>query len=216
MKSLFEAWRRHLWLWVLPAAFCILNLLVFAFYNSAFAGKVETLESRHRTATERLTALEQEREVIEEFLVKVGAHQQEVDGLYATRFETEAQRFTRAVQEVKTLARQAGLKPTSFGYPKKDFGDQGLVQRNINFSVNGTYDQLRTFINFLELSDHFVTLNSVTLGDSGEARQNPNLGINLAMSTIFSTREIAPRPAEVETGAETDAETEAEAEEPTT
>ncbi len=38
MTSLFDNWRRHLWLWVLPLGFCVLNLLGIAFYHSAFAG----------------------------------------------------------------------------------------------------------------------------------------------------------------------------------
>ena len=209
MISLFEAWRRHLWLWVLPAVFCIVNLLVYAFYRSAFAGKVESLEVRHRTATERVEAMVEERRVIEQFLTNVGDHRDEVRGLYGSRFETEALRFTRAIQEVKGLARKAGLEPSAFAYPRKTFPEQGLVQRNIDFSVAGTYDQLRTFINLLELSDHFLTLNSVTLGDSGDSGRNPNLNIDLSVSTIFSARPV-------EVSAPVEPEEPQQAEEPTT
>ena len=190
MTSFFEAWRRHLWLWLPPLVFCALNLLVFAFYRSAFAGKVEGLEQRYRTAIDQVEALAQERRIIQEYLDKVESHQTEVNGLYSTHFETEARRFTRVIQEVKNLARQAGLQPLSLSYPKKVFAEQGLVQRNINFGVEGSYDELRTFINFLELSEHFITLNSVTLGDIGK-QGNPNLNIKLVLSTIFAIREIA-------------------------
>ena len=199
MMTSLEVWRRHVWLWALPLSFCILNLLGIALYRSAFAGKVERLESQHQSKIALRDQLREERVVVAEFLDRVEHHQGRVKGLYSESFQTEAQRFTRVIQDVKKLARQAGLQPSSLGYPRTDFGAHELVQRNISFSVSGTYDQLRNFINFLELADHFVTLNSVTLGESGNDRRNPSLGINLVMSTIFTTRD--PEDPQQEPGA---------------
>ena len=199
MTSRFEVWRRHFWLWALPVGFCVVNLLAVALYRSAFAGKVERLERQYQSAVAQRDALREERLVVADFLERIADHQARTRRLYAEQFQTEAQRFTRVIQDVKKLARQAGLQPSTLGYPRKDFGAHALVQRNINFSVNGTYDQLRTFINFLELADHFVTLNSVTLGDSGNNRRNPTLGINLVLSTIFTTRDLEDSPEEPET-----------------
>ena len=62
--------------------------------------------------------------------------------------------------------------------------DHGLVRRNVNFGVTGTYDQLRTFINFLELTDQFLTLESVNLG-GGAAERDPRLRIRLSLATYF-------------------------------
>ncbi len=191
MISMFETWRRNLWLWLLPASFCALTLLGFAFYRFAFAGKVERLEGQYQATIERRDGLREEREIVTAFLERVDLHQGETGGLYSEYFQTESQRFTRVIQEVKTLAEQSGLKPSSLSYPRTDFASYELLQRNINFAVEGTYDQLRTFINFLELTDHFIVLNSVTLGGaSGNGRGNPPLGINLVLSTIFATRDF--------------------------
>ncbi len=205
MKSFFEVWRRHLWLWALPVGFCVLNLLGIALYRSAFAGKVERLDAQYQNKITYRDQLREERQVVLEFLEDFSHHKERANGLYSEQFQTEAQRFTRVIQDVKKLARQAGLQPTTLGYPRKDFGAHHLVQRNINFSVTGTYDQLRNFINFLELADHFVTLNSVTLGDSGNSRSNPTLAINLVLSTIFTTRDLAEAPEEPESPEEPEA-----------
>ncbi len=195
MISLIDTWRRHLWLWVLPLGFCVLNLLGVVFYSSAFAGQVERLEGRYQRANDRLAQIENEIVVVREFLDQVEGHKQLVQQLHRDRFQTEEQRFTRFLQEVKKLARQAGLKPMSLNYPKMAFGGHDLVRRNISFSVSGSYDQLRNFINFLELTEHFVTLNSVALGGGGdEGRRDPTLSIKLVMSTIFTTRRIAEPP----------------------
>lgn len=189
MSFSFVAWRRHLWIWVLPLGFCLVNLFGILVYRYAFAGKVETLEQQYQASADRLAERQSERQLIDTFLGKVETHQEGVRGLYSDHFQTERQRFTRVVQDIKTLARQAGLRPDAFSYPRKGLADLELVERSIKFTVTGTYDQLRRFINFLELSDHFVALNSVTLGESGGNQSVPTLRINLVLTTVFATRE---------------------------
>ncbi len=204
MKSFFEAWRRHLWLWVLPLGFCVLNLLAVAFYSSSFAGQVEGLESRYQATAATLIEIQDEQRLIEEFMERIDAHRAQVATLHHETFQSEEQRLTRVLPEIKRLARQSGLRPTSLSYPRKYFSGHELVRRNISFSVQGTYDQLRTFINFLELTEHFITLNSVTLGGGGEGRGNPSLRIKLVLSTIFTSREP---PEALPAGAEEESET---------
>ncbi|MEM7351326.1 MAG: hypothetical protein AAF657_11000 [Acidobacteriota bacterium] len=219
MISLIEAWRRHVWLWVLPLAFCILNLLAFAVYGSAFAGKVERLERQYQDTIGVRDGLREEHAIVVEFLAKADAHRGETEGLYWDYFQTEAQRFTRIILEVKRLARQAGLPASTWSYPKKDLASYGLVERSVRFSVDGTYDQLRQFINFLELTDHFLVLNSITLGGSGDQQRNPRLNINLVVSTMFAKDDLEnPNESPAEEFAEDSGEEPAEdpAEEPST
>ncbi len=193
MSSLFENWRRHLWLWVLPLAFVVLNLLGVTFYRTAFAGQVERLEKRYLAADDNLKRIQNEIVVVREFLGRAESHREQTRLLHSERFQTEEQGFTRTIQAVKKLARDAGLQPASLSYPRKGLTGHDLVQRSISFSVKGSYDQLRNFINFLELSEHFITLNSVTLGGGGKEQRNPSLSIKLVMSTIFTT--LPPPPA---------------------
>ncbi len=197
MSSFFDDWRRHLWLWLLPLGFCVLNLLAVALYHWAFAGQVESLEGSYQRVAGLLEQTQEEQLVIQDFLTRIEAHREEIQGLHRDRFQTEEQRFTQVIREVKKLARQAGLKPASLSYPSIPFSSHRLIQRNINFSVRGSYEQLRNFINFLELSEHFITLNSVTLG-GGEDPSDPNLNIQLAVSTIFTTRRLPPSGAALE------------------
>ncbi len=187
MKSGFDVWQRNLWLWAAPLGFCVLGLLGIVLYRTAFAGTVERLEGQHEEASRHLEGLREQRRRSEEFLARVQSHQGGHRSLYRDHFQTEAQRFTAAVVEVKTLARQAGLNPTSFSYPAKGIPEYGLIRRDIGFSVEGTYDQLRKFINFLELSEHFLTLESVSLGQGGKDQR---LRIRLTLFTLFSSRKV--------------------------
>ena len=196
MRSALDVWRRHLWLWSLPLGFCVLNLLAVACYRWAFAGQVEELESRYQATADTLERIGDEQRVIEDFLVRVEDHRSEMADLHHGVFQSERERLTRIIPEIKRLARQAGLRPSTLSYPRKSFSDHELVQRSISFSVQGTYDQLRTFINFLELTEHFIALNSVTLGESGENRGNPTLSIKLVLSTVFAPKAPPDRPFE--------------------
>ncbi len=182
MRRPFEAWRRSLTLWGLPFIFCLLNLLVLGFYFSFYAGEVERLEQDNEIAEADLAELSRRSEEIEAKLVRIEAERRSIRALHRQHFQTEAERFTRAIQEVKVLARDAGLNPTSFSYPQRPLQEEGLIERQIQFSVDGTYRQIRTFINFLELTDQFLTLNGVSLSEGGPDR----LRIRLQVSTVFA------------------------------
>ena len=188
MRRPFEAWRRNLVLWGVPLAFCLVNLLVLGFFFSFYAGEVERLEKRNQDIERELAVLGQQSEQIEDVLGRIETQRQSIQRLYGERFSTEAERFTEVITEVKRLARDAGLNPTAFSYPQRPLEGEGLVQRDIEFSVEGTYQQLRTFINFLELTEQFVTLNGVSLSEGGANR----LSIRVQLSTVFATDPEGP------------------------
>lgn len=200
----FEAWSRHVWLWSVPLAFCLVNLLAMALYQTRFAGRVDTLEADHQEAQKVLEELRDEREKSEQMLAAATEREKEVENLYSQTFSTASERFTRIQLEIKALARRAGLRPTAFTYPSSDLEWQ-LTRRQINFRVDGTYEQLRMFINLLELSEYFLSLDQVTLSESNTQGSNPVLSIGLSLSTIF----VAPQAVAGEESAEPGAEGEA-------
>ena len=178
MTSPFAVWRRNLLVWAVPMSVVVLGILGLVVYYSSFDRRVEVLEKRHQTLTDQLASMRQESEQITEFLGRIESQRRQVADLYGDHFQTEGERFTRAITEVKRLAREAGLSP-------------------INFGVEGTYRELRTFINFLELSDQFLTLEGIGLSGStgGAPNQEPSLNIGLRLVTYFSVgRTETPEP----------------------
>lgn len=186
----FEAWSRHVWLWSLPLAFCVLNLLAIVIYQTRFAGRVDILEADHKKAQQVLKELRREREKSERLLAAATERDKEVDELYTGVFSTAAERLTRIQLEIKALARRAGLHPTSFTYPRSDL-DWNLSRHRIIFRVDGTYEQLRMFINLLELSEYFLSLDEVSLSEANSQGSSPVLSIGLSLSTVFVTPEGA-------------------------
>ncbi len=185
MRTGFEAWRRRLRLWTVPLVFCALNAAAAVIYQTSFAGNVEVLQSLVASASEELAELEAERQESLAFLERIEARRAAMRELYEEHFSTEAERFTTMIREAKRLARQADLAPTSFSYPEQAIGDGELVERRVVFAVQGTYEQLRTFINFLELTDQFLTLERVGLSGSEGRGRSQVLSIRLELSTIF-------------------------------
>lgn len=191
------AWRARPLLWGVPLAIVAIALGLFVFYRVAYAGEVEALQGRYATETATLQTLIAQRREFESHLQRVSSSSEGVSELYLDHFSTEAERFTATIAEIRRLARAASLDPTSFSYPTVDLGELELRRVAASFNVEGTYDQLRRFINLLELSDHFLILEQVTANQGANSNEaNPRLAINLTVSTIFASEELARRTAQ--------------------
>lgn len=192
----WAAWRARPWLWGLALGFLLLNLGLFMFYRVAYAGQVEVLQDRFNAENESYQQLREQRETLEGYLDRVKDSSDGISELYLNHFETEAERFTRASAELKRLARTAGLDPSSFNYASQDLGEMELRRLGITFSVEGTYDQVRRFINFLEIGEQFFILEQMTVNASSDRGQaDPRLSINVSVSTVFASDGLARRTA---------------------
>ncbi|MEM8960649.1 MAG: hypothetical protein AAGD38_04155 [Acidobacteriota bacterium] len=190
MNGRYQVWRDRLWWWAVPAVLFAIALLALLYYNQAFAGQAEALEAGFEAENAELAALSEEARRARDLLERINGNRAGIEHLYRDRFATEAERFTRMIIEIKELARRAGLRPTSFNYPDEPIEELGLIRRSVDFQVEGTYDQLRTFINFLELTEQFVILNQVELvSGQGAAGSNPSLSIALEIDTVFAADE---------------------------
>lgn len=187
MRDPLEVWRERPWIWGVPLALVVLGVLLVLFFQSAFAGRVAQLETRYQRQGEYLEELQAESRKAENFLETTSAQADAAELLYVEYFGLEAERFTEVVREVRSLARRAGLDPKAFAYPEHELDDADLVRRQINFQVEGRYEDVRKFINLLESTESFVTLEQVSLGgvDGSSAR----LSIGLSTSTVFAKRE---------------------------
>ena len=199
MIDQLEIWRRRSWVWWLPLLFVVVNIGSILFFQTTFAGQLDKLENNYDKQAEQLGEYKEEVERIDQFLDQVKDQERMVSSLYRDHFGTESERFTRVLREIRTLARRAGLDPKSFSYPGGEIGEYELNRLGIRFSVDGTYDQLRTFINFLELTDQFLTLESITLA-GGKGDRDARLQIRFNVSTMFAHNDASSLmlPEEVE------------------
>ncbi|HYN21554.1 MAG TPA: hypothetical protein VE078_11385 [Thermoanaerobaculia bacterium] len=185
MRDFSEIWRLRVWVWLPALLFFLANAAAFSIYRFGYADQVKSLEADLGEIQQQLQPLSLRRRELEGRLVRARSAEAAVRQLYSDRFSTRSQRLTAVTAEVKSLARKAGLNPRSLNYPEQAIENFGLVKRSFLFSVEGTYVELRQFLNLLELTDSFLTLEAVTLGEES-TEQGPELRINLAISTMFA------------------------------
>ena len=182
------AWRARIKVW-LPALILVgLNLVVLSTYRFLLAGQAQLEASRVERRQSRVEELAAERRVLEETLADASRNRERIDRLYAEWLTPESERLTTVIAEVKNLARMAGVEYSSFSYPEKLLEEQRLIKRSLVFSVSGSYLELRSFINLLEVSDLFLILESVNLTEG--SREGPNIRVSMTVSTLFVQDEL--------------------------
>jgi type IV pilus assembly protein PilO len=178
-----SAWRSRLKFW-LPALILVgLNLGVLSTYRFLLAGQTQLQAGRIERRQARIEELEAERLVLDETVTEARRNRELVDRLYREWMTPESERLTAVIAEVKNLADMAGVLYSSFSYPDQVLEEQGLIKRSLVFSVEGSYLDLRSFINLIEVSDLFLILESVQL--TGGARDGPTVRVSMTVSTLF-------------------------------
>lgn len=184
-------WRRRLLLWLPALVFLLANLVALAVYPFRFAGRVEVTADEVEQARAALAELVDERRDLEAQQQAIVRTRLAVDELYTERLAAESERLTRIIAEVKDLASRSGLTPPSVSYPTEPLEEYGLRRRGFVFAVEGSYADLRKFVNLLELSNTFLTLEEVALSESSGGA----LRIQLRVSTLFATGDGPPAAA---------------------
>jgi Tfp pilus assembly protein PilO len=178
-----ELWWRRRRLWLPGAVLTLLALLALLGYRLALAGRVGLRAGEVSARREVLAEVSAKRRAAEDLLQRAQANRAALDGMYEGRLGSQARRLTAVMLQVKQLARQAGL----VGVQAIDYGDQlieglPLRRKSIGFSAQGSYEQLRSFINLLELSDSFLTLEEVRVQDPS---QTGTLSLQIRLFTLF-------------------------------
>lgn len=180
-----NAWLRGWWRWAVPLALVLVNLVVLSFYRLIYAGRIAQVETRIEEQRDEVERLEGHRQALEALVERAAASRRGIEALYESSFATEGERLADLIRHVRELATRSGLEPDAIAYPSSELDDHELIKRSIVFSVGGSYADLRTFINLLELSDEFVVLEQVKLNAA-----DPELRISLQLSTLFAGRDL--------------------------
>ncbi len=182
------AWRAHTRWWVPPLAFLLANVMLLSGYRLVLAGQSQLRASRIERSRGEISRLGVERRQLEQDLERARSSHEAIDQFYGERLSSEDLRLTRILAEVRDLATRAGLAPTSINYGKEELDDHGLLRRSIDFNVEGSYLEFRRFVNLLELSESFLSLERVSLREADETGNN--LRIAVGVSTLFTSPDL--------------------------
>lgn len=183
MRFRGEIWRQRLWIWVPALLFFLANVVAFAVYTVGYGGRLGALDDKLASQERTLETLKAEQRDAQAMLTRVRTNEQQVEQLYAERLSTRSRRLTGINAEVQAMAQKAGLVPRAFTFPETDIEEFGLVQRSHVFTVQGTYAELRRFINLVEASRSFLAIDEVRVSGNDDS---PELSIALEISTLFA------------------------------
>ncbi len=191
MKNPDRVWRERAWVWAPALVFFLANLAAFGVYRLGYANRVDALEKRLAADRAGLQSLSDRERDVAASVERARASRAGIQQLYQDRFSTRKRRLTQITAEVQELARKAGLDPQTLSYPEERIDDFGLVHRAFNFSVGGTYGDLRRFFDLLEATNSFVTVEGMDLVSVDDAT-GAELRIELKLSTLFAQDETNP------------------------
>jgi len=175
------AWRRLVWVW-LPAVVLFLANVTWLVGKSggryasvnrdveAFRGRVAELASlRDKAVAER------------EGVVQLD---DQLRTLYDTVFGNLDKRLTGILRAVGSATWEAGLQPQQFTYDANEEKKLGLTVLGIQFSVDGTYEQILAMLSSLQASDQFFIVDRITIGGE-EGTNSTTLSIAVHLSTYL-------------------------------
>lgn len=173
------------------------NTVFFFTYRVQYQNRLRDLDGRLRASQDRLTQAQRMRQTAQQQLDAYRKVQTDLQNLYNQRWSTQAARFTSLIIEVKRLVVASQLVlPRSASFSRTDAHttrETGPIDTEvvgINFTVQGTYDQVRRLINLLELSDQFVIIDGIGLAGGNDKA----LTLNLRLKTLFREPPVQTMP----------------------
>lgn len=186
MKALLAAaWRVNQGLPLLIAVLLLLNVIVYLFTHWHVAPWVEDYEGRYVAQQERHR---QARQGIAAIATPQSAFRQGREDLATFRAAIPSRAgFPALLGELFTLAEASGLEIERVGYEPKEIEERGLLRYGLNFSVTGTYRQIKLFIYELEQSPRLIIIEDVSLGENAavDAGATAQVTLRLRLATYF-------------------------------
>ena len=178
-------WREKKWLLILVGTLFVANLAFFITYRVRFEQRVLAQEVRLEQAEASLATAKAKRAEAERELATYRQVLEAVDRVYNEWWATPQERLSSLLIEMRTLAGRANLQPRAIQYDR-DASDAKKGETStlgISFAVSGSYDQARRLIHLLELTEQFVIIDEIALGEGGE--RGGNLVLRLRLRTLF-------------------------------
>ncbi len=182
-------WREKRWLLIGLGVVLLANVIFFFTYRVQYEQRVKDMDATLDQSRARLAAVQMRKGKAELTLAAFDQMSRDISTVYEQWWSSPQRRLADLLIELNQLERRSSLSPRSTSYQqtaseKKGFGNTAM---SIAFSVQGTYPHIRQLINLLELSRHFVIIDSITIGNA--SANGDTLNLNLQLKTLFHTPE---------------------------
>jgi len=185
----FLPWVRLAWVWILAVVFSVAAVSVLIWQTSGPMGRRGLIEGQIEQLDQeidRLSLMNRQARGERNQVAETGDTLERIDGELFGKLDD---RMTAVLREVGLASRGSGLLPDSFSYRETVDNRTGGIRFGIGFSVEGTYEQIRTLLASLQTSPQFLIIDSISFKGEEEARSQI-LSIRLQVSTYLAEAEL--------------------------
>ncbi|RLE24681.1 MAG: hypothetical protein DRJ65_09455 [Acidobacteria bacterium] len=197
MNPRFLPWVRLAGVWVLAVLFCLAAVGVLMWQTSGPLGRRGLIESQIEDLNQEIDRLEVITGQARDERIRVTEAGETLERIDGELFGKLDDRMTAVLREVGLASRGAGLLPASFSYREVINDKTGGVRFGIGFSIEGTYEQIRTLLVSLQASPQFLIIDSISFKGEQDARSQI-LSIRIQVSTYLAEAELGKLKALVE------------------
>ena len=197
MNPRFLPWVRLAGVWVLAVLFCLAAVVVLMWQTSGPLGRRGLIESQIEDLNQEIDRLEVITGQARDERIRVTEAGETLERIDGELFGKLDDRMTAVLREVGLASRGAGLLPASFSYREVINDKTGGVRFGIGFSIEGTYEQIRTLLVSLQASPQFLIIDSISFKGEQDARSQI-LSIRIQVSTYLAEAELGKLKALVE------------------
>ena len=197
MNPRFLPWVRLAWVWILAVVFCVAATAVLIWQTSGPMGRRGLIEGQIEQLDQeidRLALMTRQARAERDQVAETGETLERIDGELFGKLDD---RMTAVLREVGLASRGAGLLPDGFSYSENVDDRTGGIRFGIGFSVEGTYEQVRTLLASLQRSPQFLIIDSISFKGEEDARSQI-LSIRIKVSTYLAEAELGRLRALVE------------------
>ncbi len=166
------------------------NILVFIFAGLPQKQKISALQTDYSRQRSRIAEQQKEMKVLTRRLEALQKAQRDLEVIYTQVLAQKKIGVTAIRQELQDLAGSLSIERGGLKYDYDQLPEYGLRHFTLSVPVEGTYRDIRRFINDIERSEYFLILDRVNLSAEREAEAEDSLILNFQLSTYLRDEEI--------------------------
>ncbi|MCK5378927.1 MAG: hypothetical protein KAJ78_05950 [Acidobacteria bacterium] len=189
MNPRFLPWIRLAGVWILAVVFCLAAVAVLVWQTSGPMGRRGQIEGQIEHLNQEIDRLDLMTGQAREERTQVSETGETLERIDGELFGKLDDRMTAVLRAVGLASRDAGLLPDGFSYREVVDDRTAGVRFGIGFSVEGTYEQIRSLLASLQASPQFLIVDSISFKGEEDARSQI-LSIRLQVSTYLAEAEL--------------------------
>ncbi len=173
--------------------------LTFAFaVNMPRARRAAQLDQSVISTSSALTTRMRDVKSLREHHSRVLAGTESLDSFYSDILSTKQERLISFQREIREIAVRFNINLETISYRREAFPKDKVAKFTAAMPLNGSYENLREFIDTIEKSENFIIIDSIQLTSSKEG--GVILSLLIQLSTYFVDDEISETDQKVAAG----------------